>query len=162
MAPGVVGPAGTQHGWGRCPSSRGRPYGQSRHVAGADVERPAGHCLEGRRWDAFCAALGGERPILSRPPLGNYDEQSLRGLYFAPDSIKLTRHVTPASTIEQSEVENIPFTGYANSRAFTFLKMAVSVAYGSAGMTLNLFDHLGTRWKRMRKLAACSPSASRF
>ena len=94
--------------------------------------------------NSFCSALADGRPLYSRPPLGNYDEQSLRGLYFSHDSIKLTRHTVPVGAVEQTEVENIPFTSYGNSLAFTFLKMVVSVAYGSAAMTLNLYDHLGS------------------
>ena len=102
------------------------------------------HCLEGRDWNKFCEALSGGRTLYSRPPLGNYHEDSLRGLYYSPDSIKLTRHVMPDATVEQTEVENVHFTNYSNSCNFTFLKMAISFAYGSLAVTMNLFDHLGS------------------
>ena len=105
---------------------------------------PRNHCLEGRQWSDFAAALAGDPPLLSRPPLGNYSESSLRGLYHSADTIQLTRHVLPPETIEQSEVENVPFTRYANSVRFTFLKAAVSFATGCDGVTMNLFDHCGT------------------
>ncbi len=105
---------------------------------------PLVHCLEGRRWGAFAEALADGRPLYSRPPLGSYHETSLRGLYYSQDSIKLTRHCLPVGTIEQTEVENAPFTQYSKSATFTFLQMATSFAYGSKGVTLNLFDHRGT------------------
>jgi len=105
---------------------------------------PRQHCLEGRRWPEFVAALAGNRPLYSRPPMGNYNEDSLRGFYYSHDSIKLTRHCLPAGVIEQTEVESYPYTRYAKSVAFTFLEMALSFAYGSHGVTMNLFDHTGT------------------
>lgn len=105
---------------------------------------PRTHALEGRRWTEFSAALAGGRPLYSRPPMGNYSEGSLRGFYYSHDSIKLTRRCMPPGTIEQTEVENVPFTRYSKSAAFTFVEMAISFAYGSHGVTMNLFDHAGT------------------
>lgn len=105
---------------------------------------PRQHCLEGRNWEKFCAALADGLPLYSRPPMCNYNENSLRGLYYSHDSIKLTRHAIPFQTIEQSEVENAPFTRFSKSINFTFLEMALSFAYGARGVTLNLYDHLGT------------------
>ncbi len=105
---------------------------------------PRQHCLEGRDWQRFCAALADGNTLYSRPPMCNYNEDSLRGFYYSHDSIKLTRHVMPANTIEQSEVENVPFTRFSKSVNFTFLEMAISFAYGANGVTMNLYDHLGT------------------
>lgn len=104
---------------------------------------PRLHCVEGRAWKRLGEALADGRPLYSRPPMGNYCEDSLRGFYYSQDSIKLTRHVLPQGTIEQTECENVPFTRYSKSVVFTFLELAVSVAYGSPGITLNLFDHAG-------------------
>lgn len=105
---------------------------------------PRTHCLEGRRWADFAAAMADGQPLYSRPPMGNYCEASLRGFYYSHDSMKITRHCMPAGTIEQTEVENVPFTQYSKSAAFTFLEMAISFAYGSHGVTMNLYDHAGT------------------
>lgn len=105
---------------------------------------PRVHALEGRRWREFAAVMADGQPFYSRPPMGNYSESSLRGFYYSHDSIKLTRYVLPADTIEQTEVENVPFTRYSKSVIFTFIEMAISFAYGSHGVTLNLFDHAGT------------------
>lgn len=105
---------------------------------------PLVHCLEGRRWKEFAQAMADGQPVYSRPPMGNYHEDSLRGLYYSHDSIKITRHCMPTGAIEQTEVENVPFTAYSKSTVFTFLEMAISFAYGSHGVTMNLFDHCGT------------------
>lgn len=105
---------------------------------------PRLHCVEGRDWKRLAEALADGRPLYSRPPMSNYCEESLRGFYYSQDSIKLTRHVLPPGVIEQTECESVPFTRYSKSVVFTFLELAVSVAYGSPGITLNLFDHVGT------------------
>lgn len=102
------------------------------------------HGVEGRRWHAFADALADGGRLYSRAPLGNYSEVSLRGLYASQDSIKGTRHVMPKGVEEQTEVENFTYGRYRNSAVFTFLKVAVSFAYGSRGVTMNLFDHGGS------------------
>ena len=105
---------------------------------------PRQHCLEGRDWKRLAEALADHRPLYSRPPMSNYCEDSLRGFYYSQDSIKLTRHALPEGVIEQTECESVPFTRFSKSVTFTFLEIAVSMAYGSGGVTLNLFDHAGT------------------
>lgn len=105
---------------------------------------PRQHCLEGRDWRQVEKVLSETTPLYSRPPMANYWEERLTGFYYAQDSIKLTRYCFSDRVIEQTEVENFPFTRYSKSVAVTFLQMAVSFAYGSHGVTLNLFDHCGT------------------
>lgn len=105
---------------------------------------PRQHCLENRDWEAMARNLADGGPLYSRPPMCNYFEESLRGLYYSHDSIKLTREVLPSGTIEQTEIENVPFTRFSKSVTFTFIEMALSFAYGSHGVTLNLYDHVGT------------------
>lgn len=105
---------------------------------------PRQHCVEGRDWKRLAEALADHRPLYSRPPMANYCEESMRGFYYSQDSIKLTRHALPEGVIEQTECESVPFTRFSKSVTFTFLEIAVSMAYGSSGVTLNLFDHAGT------------------
>jgi len=105
---------------------------------------PANHAVEGRQWPAFAKALSGPTELVSRPPLGNYTEGHLKGLYPTADSLRLTRYVLPARTIELAEVENCPFTQYNKSTTFTFLQSAVCFSFGAQGLTMNLFDHCGT------------------
>ena len=105
---------------------------------------PAYHCVEGRPWKRFAGALADGNVLYSRPPMGSYSESSLRGLYYSANSIKSTRYCLPKGVVEQTEVENCPFTKYSNSVAYTFLEIAVSFAFGCDGVTMNLFDHTGT------------------
>ena len=105
---------------------------------------PRHHCIEGRKWNEFTAALADGKTLYSRPPLGNYSESSLRGLYYSQDSIKITRHCMPPDAIEQTEIENFTFTQYSKSVTFTSLQMAVSFGLGCPGVTMNLYDHAGT------------------
>ncbi len=108
---------------------------------------PRNHCREGRDWMKVAEALGGtpSHPIYSRPCMGNYWEWGPpRGLYFSQDSIKITRHCLPIQTIDQSELENVPFSRYSKSVAFTSAQLAISVAYGCRGTTMDIFDFIGT------------------
>jgi hypothetical protein len=105
---------------------------------------PQNHCVEGRRWQDFSAALAGGKTLLSRPPLGSYQEAGLLPLAYTARSIQLTRHVLPEKTVEMTEVENYPYTQYHKSAAFTFFQTVVSVALGCDGVTFNIFDHCGT------------------
>ena len=106
---------------------------------------PRNHCAEGRKWLPLAHAAADGNTLFSRPTLGVYCEGNLKDLYFSSDSILLTRAVLPPETIELTEVENYPYTAYANSEFFTTLKMAVTMAFGSEGAAANLFDHLGSK-----------------
>jgi hypothetical protein len=107
---------------------------------------PCNHAGEGRKWDEFAAALKGlGQKLYSRPPLNSYNENSLRGIYAAAESILHTRSVMPEMNIvELTEVDNWPYSRYSKSNVFTFLQMAISIALGCEGVTLNLYDHCGT------------------
>jgi hypothetical protein len=105
---------------------------------------PRAHCLEGRQWHEFCEALADGQLLSCRPGLANYWEGTLRGFYHSQDCIKLIRHCLPPGTLEYAEVENAPMTRYADSTAYTFLKMAISFAMGCDAAALNLYDHCGT------------------
>jgi len=105
---------------------------------------PDYHCLEGRKWHELINALAGNNVPVSRPPLGNYSENHLKGLYYTANSLRRTRYVLPENTIEMAEVENYPFSQYNKSNTFTFLQSAVCFAMGAQGVTMNLFDHCGT------------------
>ena len=105
---------------------------------------PLKHCLEGRQWNNFAEALADGKKLFSRPTMDCYHENSLKENYYGQDSIKLTRHCLLDNVIEQTEIENITFTEYSKSVNFTFIQMAMSFAFGSQGVTMNLFDHCGT------------------
>ncbi len=116
-------------------------------IMGLMSSGPRNHCGEGRDWAGVAGALGatGERPIFSRPTMGNYWEWGPpRGLYFSQDSIKVTRHCLPRGTVDCTELESVPFSRYSKSLAFTFAQLALSFAFGARAATLDIFDFLGT------------------
>lgn len=105
---------------------------------------PDQHCLEGRRWAEFAQALQGQgERLCSRPPLGIYSESSLRDFYYGAASIRKTRRALPPGLLEQTEVENVPFSTFSKSAAITAMQLNISFALGCHGATMNLFDHLG-------------------
>ena len=106
---------------------------------------PESHVLEGRDWPELATILRGSAGnFVSRPPLYIYEEKSLSELYSGPTSIRRTRAAFQSQGIELSEVENVPFSIYAKSQAMTFCQIASSILSGCDGVTLNLFDHLGS------------------
>ena len=105
---------------------------------------PRNHTMEDRLWEEFARALAAGGTLYSRPPSGVYQEISMRDLYWGADAILHTRAMLPEGTMEQAEVENWSFTRFSKSVTMTSLQMALSVALGCPGITLNLFDHAGT------------------
>lgn len=105
---------------------------------------PESHAIEGRDWKAFASALAGSEPLVARPCMFNYEETSPRGLYTAEYLVRSTMHLLGTDVIIQTEVENWPFTTFSKSARFTFLQMALSFAIGADGVTMNLYDHMGT------------------
>ena len=105
---------------------------------------PNHHSLEGRDWEAFTSALAGNKPLVVRPCMCNYSEWTLRGLYDSEWTLRQTLHCLSPDAIIQTELENVPFSTYSKSTTFTFLQMAISFALGSDGVTMNLFDHMGS------------------
>jgi hypothetical protein len=103
------------------------------------------HAAEGRRWDDFVKALKGKNDrFYSRAPLWAYQEGRLTELIRSAEAISQTRAVISTPAIEQTEVDNVPFSAYSKSLTYTFLQMAISAALGCEGATLNLFDHCGS------------------
>lgn len=105
---------------------------------------PDSHAIEGRDWEKLTLALAGTRPLVVRPCMFNYNESSPRGLYDAEFMVRSTVHCLPPGAVIQTEVENVPFSIYSKSTTFTFLQMALSFAVGADGVTMNLFDHMGS------------------
>jgi len=105
---------------------------------------PTSHAIEGRDWAAFTSALAGDQPLVARPCMSNYNEESPRGLYEAEHYFRLTQHCLGNDVIVQTEIENVPFTQYSKSTKFTFLQCALSFIFSADGVTMNLYDHMGT------------------
>ena len=105
---------------------------------------PTMHALEGRDWEAFTKALAGDQPLVARPCMCCYQEHSPRDLYDSEYYVRSTLSCLDPGTTILTEVENLTFYNYSKSARFTFLQNALSVILGADGVTLNLYDHMGT------------------
>lgn len=116
-------------------------------VIGLMSSGPEYHALEGRDWDELYRIMSdsGRNAVASRPPLGNYHEQSLNGLLYTANQIHLTRRVVDGpKCIEEGEIESFPYSSYSKSNVFLTLQNDVAISSGCDMLTLNLFDHSGT------------------
>ena len=102
------------------------------------------HAVEGRDWKSFTSALAGKQPLVARPCMCAYSEVSPRDIYESEYYVRSTLYCLEPNTIIQTELDNFPFSTYSKSTRFTFLQMALSFVLGADGVTMNLFDHLGT------------------
>jgi len=128
---------------------------------GLMTSHPNHHAAEGRRWEDFCRALAGDRTLVVRPCMGNYNESNARGLYVADALVRRTLVCLPRPIETQTEMESMPFTLFAKSVAFTRLQNLMSFVLGSDAVTMNMFDHCGSPmedWPQYgRMLAAAKP-----
>jgi len=105
---------------------------------------PTAHSLEGRNWEEFTSALAGDQKLYARPCMCCYQESGPRGLYESEHFFRMTTDCLPEGTVLQTEVENWPFTQYSKSNKFTSMQIALSFIFGADGVTMNLYDHVGT------------------
>ena len=105
---------------------------------------PNSHALEGRDWASFTRSLAGNQQLVARPSLGVYSEHGMRDIYYSASSLRSTLHCLGPGINIQTELENFTFSTYAKSATTTFNQLALSFIYGADGVTMNLFDHLGT------------------
>lgn len=117
---------------------------------------PNAHAIEGRDWDGMFAALAGKNgnTVVARPCMCNYEEWSPRGLYDSEYTFRSTRYCLPSNVKTQTEIDNVPFTLYSKSTRFTYFQCALSFIYGSDGVTMNLFDHMGSPMAMVPEIGA--------
>jgi len=115
---------------------------------GLMCSNPSAHCVEGRRWHEFCCAIADGKTLYARPTSSLYAETNPRDIRNTALCVKHTLAVIPPETMAMAEIENYTYTPYTKSAATTFIQMAVSLAFGCHGLTLNLFDHMGSPMER--------------
>ncbi len=99
---------------------------------------------DGRWWsDAILALAGPHRP-LARTSLAPYQE--FRATAFLPDNADILKETAclPPETENCPELENFKYTAYSKSARTTRLQIVLSQVLGNPGITMNLFDMLGT------------------
>ncbi len=114
------------------------------HV-GLMTSAPWAHAMEIRDWDAVLDALRGDHSFVTvRPCMGNYQENSPRGLYDSWQLVAGTLACLRQPVHACTEIENWPFTRFSKSVRFTRAQILLSAALRCPSMTFNMYDHVGT------------------
>ena len=102
---------------------------------------PDSHCAEGRDWHKLFEIIGGAHRI----HLPAYEEGRPASYLNRFNSVSmLIRAMTPKDTDILPELENAPWSVYSCSKAFTRFQMISSLPLNVKGITMNLFDMIGT------------------
>ncbi len=104
---------------------------------------PMVHAAEGRKWDELLKALCGDDVIIVRPHTGPYSETSPPHWHSGFAILLHTIAVLPKESYIYPEIENFPYTRFSKSVTQTKLQITFSLAIGSKGVMLNLFDFMG-------------------
>ncbi|RAV20399.1 hypothetical protein [Paenibacillus contaminans] len=111
---------------------------------GLMTSMPSVHAAEGRDWHGIFHAFDGQNAAIIRPHLPAYRE--ITGMQYGWDFqavSALTAAFIPEGTEAYPEIENVPYTLYAKSRAFQRYQLETSLLLGSRGITLNVLDMVG-------------------
>ena len=106
---------------------------------------PSTHCTEGRDWAAITKALTGNRPPVFRPNLPSYHEVMAKE-YMEDFDRRPMLHATflAEGTRFAPELENYTYNRYADSAAFTAFKIETACLFQADGITMNIFDMMGS------------------
>ncbi|MHB9124591.1 MAG: hypothetical protein ACYC4F_01435 [Armatimonadota bacterium] len=99
---------------------------------------------DGRWLDEAITALAGPHRPLARTSLAPYEEG--RAVQFLPDGFDILKETAclPEGTENCPELENSLYTAYSKSASMTRLQLILSQVLGNSGITMNLFDMLGS------------------
>lgn len=99
---------------------------------------------DGRWWEEAINALAGPHRPLARTSLAPYQEG--RATDFLPDSFDILKEteLLPENTENCPELENSLYTEYSKSIRMTRLQIMMSQVLGNPGITMNLFDMVGS------------------
>ncbi len=105
---------------------------------------PAVHSAEGRDWEGILRGLSGEMPMVNRPHLPAYSEETPHGyLWYFNTVSRLSRLFVPGDTEIYPELDNFPHSRFSKSHTFTLHQIESSLLLDSKGITLNIFDMIG-------------------
>jgi hypothetical protein len=106
---------------------------------------PEAHCAEGRDWGGILRGLSSGTEPVSRPALMSYSEAlPQKYLWDFAAVAKLTRAFVPPDTEIYPELDNGPFSKFSKSHASTRLQLETSLFLCPNGMTISLFDMIGS------------------
>lgn len=106
---------------------------------------PEVHCAEGRDWEGILKGFACDTPMVNRPHLPSYREVGPQSYFWNFNTISvMSKALVPESTEIYPELENSPRTLFTKSRSFTGFQIESSSVLGSKGITLNLFNVMGS------------------
>lgn len=106
---------------------------------------PAVHCAEGRNWEGILKGLASGNPMVNRPHLPAYTEDTPQNYLWNFSGIsRLTGDLVPESTEVYPELDNGPFYRFSVSKSFTRLKLETTLCLDADGITISLFDMMGS------------------
>ena len=113
---------------------------------GLMTSKPEVQSAEWRDWPGLMRALSGpQAPSMMRPHLPMYREDSPQHYQWEHQAVsQLTRAFTGPETIFYPELDNGPFSPFSVSVAATRLKLYSAALLDSEGITMSLFDMIGT------------------
>jgi len=105
---------------------------------------PENHSAEGREWHELLKPLSNGGVIMTRPPLGNYSEtNSVECFADIAQRLLGSAALMPDGVCMWPELENAPYSEFANSKSFVGFNVEASLLAGVQGCTFNLFDMIG-------------------
>ncbi len=106
---------------------------------------PAVHCAEGRDWNGILKGLARNTPPVNRPHLPAYSETTPQEYLWDFNKVsRMTREILPDNTEVYPEMDNFPFSRFSSSRSFTRFQVETSAFLDAEGITLSLFNMMGT------------------
>ena len=106
---------------------------------------PYVHCAEGRDWARILDSMTGNRRPMVRIHLNSYEEITPQKYSYEFSSIsRLTKEFLPADIEVAPELESYPYSAFTKSRSFTDFQIKTAALLPSVGITMNIFDMMGS------------------
>ncbi|GHU58353.1 hypothetical protein FACS189444_1900 [Spirochaetia bacterium] len=106
---------------------------------------PQVHCAEGRDWEGILGGFAGPAPKTNRIHLPAYWEQAPQSYFWGFNTVSmLSRASVPKDTEIFPELENIPYGLATKSLNFIRFQISSALAMNIQGITMNIFDFLGS------------------
>lgn len=104
---------------------------------------PEAHAAEGRRWENWWKAFGGDKPPVHRPHFWSYGDMQGNGLSNCIAILDQNRSLQPAELECGPEIEGFPYGRWNKSFRQTGAQMALAHVLGSTNLNISLYDFMG-------------------
>jgi hypothetical protein len=122
---------------------------------------PEMHAAEGRRWDKWWAALGGDASPVHRPHFCSYGQTLGRSITTFIATLDQNRQLQPTDIESGPEIDSGPYGPWNKPYRETAAQMALAHVMGATNLNISLFDFMGNRMadepERVRFLSEWRP-----